>query len=36
MEMLFAEGARNKKIKYTSNIGEVPQHIFTDAMRIQQ
>jgi signal transduction histidine kinase/DNA-binding response OmpR family regulator/CHASE3 domain sensor protein len=36
MEMLFAEVARNKKIKYTSNIGEVPQHIFTDKMRIQQ
>ncbi|MDB5152181.1 MAG: hypothetical protein JWR54_932, partial [Mucilaginibacter sp.] len=36
MEMLFAEVARNKKIKYTSNIGRVPQHIFTDAMRIQQ
>jgi CheY-like chemotaxis protein len=36
MEMLFAEVARNKKIKYTSNIGQVPQHIFTDAIRIQQ
>ncbi|MDB5137213.1 MAG: hypothetical protein JWP37_3816 [Mucilaginibacter sp.] len=36
MEMLFAEVAQNKKIKYTTNIGSVPQHIFTDKLRVEQ
>ncbi|MDB5024014.1 MAG: hypothetical protein JWP78_1769 [Mucilaginibacter sp.] len=36
MQMLFAEIARNKKIKYSSHIGQVPQHIFTDKTRLQQ
>lgn len=36
MEQLFAEVAQNKKIKYTSNIGNVPRHIFTDKVRIEQ
>ncbi|HTE02238.1 MAG TPA: response regulator [Mucilaginibacter sp.] len=36
MEMLFAEIARNKKIKYTTNIGNVPQYITTDKVRVEQ
>jgi CheY-like chemotaxis protein/signal transduction histidine kinase/CHASE3 domain sensor protein len=36
MEMLFAEVARNKKIKFTTSIEEVPTHIFTDRVRTQQ
>jgi CheY-like chemotaxis protein/signal transduction histidine kinase/CHASE3 domain sensor protein len=36
MEMLFAEVAQNKKIKYTASIGNVPQHIFTDKVRVEQ
>ncbi len=36
MESLFAELAKNKKIKYTSSIGNVPQYIFVDKVRAQQ
>ncbi|HEY4197237.1 MAG TPA: ATP-binding protein, partial [Mucilaginibacter sp.] len=36
MEMLFAEVAHNKKIKYTSNITDAPKHIYTDKVRTQQ
>ncbi len=36
MELLFAEVARNKKIKYTSSIADVPPHIYTDKVRTQQ
>ena len=36
MEMLFAEVASNKHIKFTSNIGNVPKLIFTDKVRVEQ
>jgi len=36
MEQLFAEVAQNKKISYTSNIGDVPRHIHTDKLRVEQ
>jgi CheY-like chemotaxis protein/CHASE3 domain sensor protein len=37
MEMLFAEVARNKKIKYTiSTNEELPANIFTDKVRVEQ
>jgi CheY-like chemotaxis protein/CHASE3 domain sensor protein len=36
MEMLFAEVARNKKINYTTNIGQVPGSVFTDKVRVEQ
>jgi len=36
MEQLFAEVAQNKQIKYTSSIGNVPHHIFTDKVRTEQ
>ena len=37
MEMLFAEVARNKKIKYNIAANEqVPEHIITDKIRIEQ
>jgi signal transduction histidine kinase/CheY-like chemotaxis protein/CHASE3 domain sensor protein len=36
IEQLFAEVARNKKIKYTTSITDVPRHIFTDKVRTEQ
>lgn len=36
MEMLFAEVAGNKQIKFTTSIGNVPKYIFTDKMRLEQ
>ncbi|MDB5011533.1 MAG: response regulator, partial [Mucilaginibacter sp.] len=36
MEMLFAEIAANKNIKYTQSIGNVPELLFTDKGRVEQ
>jgi CheY-like chemotaxis protein/signal transduction histidine kinase/CHASE3 domain sensor protein len=36
MEMLFAETANNKKIKFKSSVSGVPAEIFTDKMRVEQ
>jgi CheY-like chemotaxis protein/CHASE3 domain sensor protein len=37
MEMLFAEFAHNKKIKYTVNAApDIQEHIFTDKVRVEQ
>jgi signal transduction histidine kinase/DNA-binding response OmpR family regulator/CHASE3 domain sensor protein len=36
MEMLFAEMAASKKIKFTSAINDVPETIYTDRMRVEQ
>jgi len=36
MEMLFAEIAINKKIKFTTNTTNVPAHLFTDKGRVEQ
>jgi CheY-like chemotaxis protein/CHASE3 domain sensor protein len=36
MDMLFAEVASNKKIKFTNSIGNVPKSIFTDKVRVEQ
>lgn len=36
MELLFAELAMNKKIKFTHSIAGVPETIFTDKTRIEQ
>jgi CheY-like chemotaxis protein/CHASE3 domain sensor protein len=36
MEMLFAEVAANKKIKYTTSMRDVPDMIFTDKVRTEQ
>jgi CheY-like chemotaxis protein/signal transduction histidine kinase/CHASE3 domain sensor protein len=36
MEMLFAEIATSKQIKYTTNISKVPGQIFTDKGRVEQ
>ncbi|GAB3928164.1 response regulator [Mucilaginibacter myungsuensis] len=36
MEMLFAEMASNKGIKFKSTITDVPEKIFTDKVRVQQ
>lgn len=36
MEMLFAELAMNKKIKFTHSVSGVPETIFTDKTRIEQ
>jgi CheY-like chemotaxis protein/CHASE3 domain sensor protein len=36
MEMLFAEVASNKKIKYTNSVKDVAPTIFTDKIRVEQ
>jgi len=36
MEMLFAEVASNKHIKFISSIGNVPKSVFTDKVRVEQ
>jgi len=36
MEMLFAEVASNKSIKFTKHSGDVPIAIFTDKVRVEQ
>jgi CheY-like chemotaxis protein/signal transduction histidine kinase/CHASE3 domain sensor protein len=36
VEQLFAEVARNKKIKFTTNFRDLPETIFTDKLRVEQ
>ncbi|NCD69000.1 response regulator [Mucilaginibacter agri] len=36
MELLFAEVARNKKISFATEIGDVPEHIIADKVRVEQ
>lgn len=36
MDMLFTEVARNKKINFTNSAVNLPDHIFTDKIRVEQ
>ncbi len=36
VEQLFAEVARNKQIKFTTNFRDLPETIFTDKVRVEQ
>jgi CheY-like chemotaxis protein/signal transduction histidine kinase len=36
VEQLFAEVARNKQIKFTTNLRDLPDTIFTDKVRVEQ
>jgi CheY-like chemotaxis protein len=36
MEMLFAEVAGNKKINFVQSISNLPEHIYTDKIRVEQ
>jgi CheY-like chemotaxis protein/signal transduction histidine kinase/CHASE3 domain sensor protein len=36
MDMLFAEVASNKNIKFTNSVKDVPQTLFTDKVRVEQ